>query len=218
MLAQVDPEDYERFNQFNWTCCYGYAMRQVMPGKRIFLHVAIMDPPPGMEVDHRNGDRLDNRRANLRICTHHQNSMNRVKKKTPWPYKGVRINHSGWQARIRHNGKEYHLGVYETAEEAARAYDNKALELFGEFARLNLPDCVGSQPKVRERPRGCKKRFNTYKGIRQLPSGRWQGVCSISRKQYKLGTYETPEEAARAYDKKALELFGRNAVLNFPAD
>lgn len=95
-------------------------------------------------VDHINGNTLDNRRVNLRICTRSQNGMNqrpqRRKKDKMCLYKGVTQTGSKkkFQARLVLNKKHIYLGTFKTEEEAARAYDTKAKELFGEFANLNF--------------------------------------------------------------------------------
>ena len=91
-----------------------------------------------MFVDHINGNRLDNRRSNLRLCTHLQNSRN-VRAKTRCGLKGVTQRGQKWQAGIRIDGKTKHLGTFDTLEDAARAYDVAASAAFGEFARLNYP-------------------------------------------------------------------------------
>lgn len=102
-------------------------------------HRMILGLPEGNTqiVDHVNRNPLDNRRANLRICTRSQNCMNR--KSTPRSgFKGVVQNGSGWAAHIKMNRKVHHLGTYRTKEEAARAYDSAAKRMFGEFAVLNF--------------------------------------------------------------------------------
>lgn len=111
--------------------------------KNLHMHRLIMDVPAGdknLFVDHKNGDGLDNRRSNLRICTLSQNMMNRVKlslKKTTSIYKGVGFHKGRFRAYIHANGGHKSLGYYDDQRDAAKAYNEAAIKYFGEFARLN---------------------------------------------------------------------------------
>jgi hypothetical protein len=95
---------------------------------------------PGQFVDHRDHNGLNNRRENLRIATHAQNQWNQIKTDRPTTsrYKGVRRTRFAWRPEISFNDKSLYLGSFRTEEAAARAYNAKALELFGEFASLNV--------------------------------------------------------------------------------
>lgn len=89
-------------------------------------------------VDHINGDRMDNRRTNLRMCDKYQNQHNTVKKSSNTSgFKGVNIAGNKWQSRITNRGKRIYLGSYCSVTEAARAYNAAALKYHGRFARLN---------------------------------------------------------------------------------
>jgi hypothetical protein len=105
------------------------------------MHHEILGKVAGLEVDHINGDPRDNRRSNLRFVTKAQNQMNRTSVAASSGFKGVVRNKKGWAASInkRANGVKtrYHLGTFKTPEEAAKAYDRAAIELFGEFAKTN---------------------------------------------------------------------------------
>lgn len=92
------------------------------------------------EVDHINGDGLDNRRSNLRLCNRSQNGANRVSPNREIKYRGVykSKNGNGFKAQIKAFRRNIHIGVFDTEEDAARAYDAKAREYFGEFARTNF--------------------------------------------------------------------------------
>jgi hypothetical protein len=142
--ALVDAEDYKRLARHNW--CYGgaYAQRKER-GKMVLMHRAILEAQPGQDVDHVNGDRLDNRRCNLRLCTRSQNNRNmRTPRHNTSGYKGVSKDTSRpnnpWYATIRENGRNKFLGRYQTPEEAARAYDAAARRIAGRFARVNFPE------------------------------------------------------------------------------
>jgi HNH endonuclease/AP2 domain len=110
-------------------------------GKTIYLYRHILNAADGLVVDHVNGNPLDNRKANLRICTQTENCYNSAKRSgAKSKYKGVSIRDEAkpFRARITKDGKGCHIGSFETEIEAALAYDVKAKEMFGEFARLNF--------------------------------------------------------------------------------
>jgi hypothetical protein len=144
----VDDEDFKWLSKFNWCLALtrgsGYAVRQIgtnQKSKHLSMHRAIMQPTEGMYVDHINRDTLDNRRANLRICTNKQNVINsKLRSDSTSGYRGVGWSKQKkkWQARIHNNGHLYHLGFFEKPEHAALVYDFAASEMFGEFAYLNF--------------------------------------------------------------------------------
>jgi HNH endonuclease len=127
--AIVDNEDYWYLSKFKWCAVkhnkHWYAARAIGPkGKQkiIFMHRWILNAPPDLQVDHKNGDGLDNRKNNLRLATHSQNGCNRE-----WPlnnrsgFKGVHWCNRDkvFVARIRYKGVRYHVGTFDTAERAA---------------------------------------------------------------------------------------------------
>ena len=121
--AVVDADDYARVAEFTWAPSgKGYASARVQGRTRIYLHRLILDAPDDMEVDHINGDPLDNRRSNLRLVTHSQNMQNRHNSRY---LRGVSLLPSGrYVARVWTDGKPLHLGVFDTtalAVQAARA-------------------------------------------------------------------------------------------------
>lgn len=148
-FAKVDDSDFAWLNQWNWECSTsGYAYRRWrIDGKTyyIYMHKAILQLKGGrdMEADHKNLDKLDNRRFNLRPCFHFQNGRNlpinqnrKIPKKCK--YKGVGLHHTGKYSAIGVlNYKAQWLGLFNTQEEAGLAYNNWAIMNFGEFARLN---------------------------------------------------------------------------------
>lgn len=106
------------------------------------LHRLIMQPGKGDVVDHVNGNGLDNRRANLRVCAHRENIRNArllVSAKKRSRFKGVSLHTEtgNWQAVIHQNGERLHLGTFGEEEKAARVYDAAAKVFFGRFARTN---------------------------------------------------------------------------------
>jgi hypothetical protein len=134
----VDDEDFDKFNEFKWHQNNGYAVsgRGVRPNRyKVLLHRLIMDAPNDLMVDHKNGNKLDCRKENLRLCTNSQNQMNakkQIKSSESSKYKGV-IKNKPFRAII---GRKT-LGYFDTELEAAECYNKAALELYGEFAKLN---------------------------------------------------------------------------------
>ena len=137
-FALVDDADFESVNGHKWNLSGEYPVSSF--GKRptrtkVSMHRFIMDAAKGTFVDHRDGNRLDNRRANLRSCTVAQNTMNsRKSKNRSSKFKGVTRNRP-WRAYV---GPKT-IGHFNTEIEAAQAYDAAAKKLYGEFARLNFP-------------------------------------------------------------------------------
>lgn len=149
-VAIVDAADYALLSQWKWCARQDgktwYATRNGHDpdGKRITvrMHRQILDAPLGAEVDHRNADGLDNRRANLRLATKAENGRNRsAPSNNTSGYKGVSWNkrHQEWYAHITADKKRKHLGHYDSQESAALAHDRAARELYGEFAKTNFP-------------------------------------------------------------------------------
>ena len=139
--AYVDAADYEWLHRWTWHLNDGYPSR-TEKGKEIAMHREIMQPPKGKVVDHIDGNRANNCRRNLRVCTSSQNKRNRRKRTGSYSvYKGVfyeKRNHK-WYAKCHCGDKPIWRGYFDTEAEAARAYDRLAVEWFGEFARLNFP-------------------------------------------------------------------------------
>jgi hypothetical protein len=143
-VALVDDADYPWLAPWDWRfSSAGYALRTIYPNdqrRHFHLHRVLMNAQRGQLVDHINGNRLDNRRANLRLVTRSQNQWNRrPNAKGSSPYKGVCWHRKGWMSRIRVHERRLHLGYYPTPELAAQVYDAAARRLFGLYAQLNFP-------------------------------------------------------------------------------
>lgn len=142
-VVLVDDEDHERLARFRWTTNKAYPCLTGGRGRGVvYLHRMVMHAPPGQDVDHVNGDTYDARRANLRFCNDSQNQANRRKVVGRVPIKGVCIHGDTgkYQAQVKKDGKNYHLGLYDDPVTAGRAYIKKARELHGEFAWSNVPE------------------------------------------------------------------------------
>lgn len=144
MVATVDDDDYDRLSRHTWQWHDGYARRTVETPDGIlhtvYMHREVMGiTDQNIKVDHRNRNRSCNEKWNLRIGNNSQNMINSpssCKNKTS-QYNGVRRSGKKWQALIRKNYETIMIGRFDTEQEAALAYNMKALELFGEFAYLN---------------------------------------------------------------------------------
>lgn len=147
-FAVIDASDLHIVAGFEWHVGrkreLDYA-ESIINGRTVLMHRLLMNAEQGDDVDHRDSNGLNNVRSNLRVCTRQQNMMNRRKLKIGSSrYKGVCLSKPGrtrpWLASIKINRKSKNLGWHATEEDAARAYDKSAKELFGEFAHLNFPE------------------------------------------------------------------------------
>lgn len=144
MKALVDDDDFDRISELNWQCSSkGYALTKVrIDGRRVpyLMHRFIMNFPD-KEIDHINNNKLDNRKENLRLCDRNENCQNASKyKNNTSGYKGVDFNKKTgkFRTRIQHNKKSIEIGLFNTAKEAAIAYNKAAVLYHKEFANLNI--------------------------------------------------------------------------------
>lgn len=146
--AKVSEADFDMLNRFKWAydshnhCAVrGIWNKEAKKTVVVSMHRFLMETPKGMDTDHINGDRLDNRRENLRICTHSENQRNMQKHKdNKSGYKGVSwdTRSKKWVSRIKaENGVYRFLGFFRNKLDAAKAYDNAAIKHHGVFAKLN---------------------------------------------------------------------------------
>ena len=140
MVALIDDADVPLVQGYKWHAIRSrpknsWYAKSWISGKVVSMHKLLL--PGHKEIDHKNGNGLDNQRHNIRPATHAQNSQNRIKSYGSSRFKGVHWNEKRrrWIAQINRNKW---LGTFKTEEDAARAYNTAATNLFGEFARLNV--------------------------------------------------------------------------------
>lgn len=144
--AVIDAADAERVLAHKWHAFWTgrrwYAARSIGTSRQrqyVYMHRFILDTPTGLWTDHKDGDGLNNRRSNLRDATPQQNCANSAGRLPGASgYRGVFRKRAKWGARIGHNGRTIHLGTFADPEDAARAYDEAARQLHGEFAVTNF--------------------------------------------------------------------------------
>ncbi len=151
--ALIDAEDAPRVAPYRWYASYDGDRWVAARGERVghgagapvrtvYLHRAILDAPPELDVTYLNGDTLDNRKANLRLSARSERGARRRRNRNNTSgYRGVSFDtHAGlWRAVVRHRGVYVSVGYFRTPKEAARAYDAKASDLFGASAYRNMP-------------------------------------------------------------------------------
>lgn len=150
-VVLVDAADYFLVSGYKWRASQPnsgtpYAMTDGDDNHTLLMHRFIMDAPKGMDVDHIDGNRLNNQRSNLRIVTRRENCRNRnqvlADKKNKWGFHGVcRPNGNGrlYYGRLAIDGRQIYTKGYETPIEAARAWDDLAIRHYGRAAKLNFP-------------------------------------------------------------------------------
>ena len=206
--AYVDAADYDWLNQWRWhMCSSGYAGRSEK-GKTIYMHRQILDPPRGMVVDHIDGNRANNCRANIRACTRAQNIHNKRKctgsrSRFKCVYYSKQLGK--WYSRCWFEGRDRLIGYFDTEIEAARAYDRQAVAWFGEFARLNFPrewpperraQVYAQRQETDQQGESDKEKVTSKKGKRS--ESRLQAV-----KDCVNAVLQTPDPSAPGRDRKA---------------
>ncbi|MFZ5669095.1 MAG: HNH endonuclease [Pseudomonadota bacterium] len=143
-VALIDEADWPLVEGSTWRSIRAGSKGRTLyavtkrAGRQITMHQLIMPVQPPLEVDHRNRDGLDNRRANLRPATHQQNTCNRSYTRAAPGYRGARFKRGRWQAIVVRDARQLHLGSFGSEVEAAVAYDLAAVALHGDFASPNF--------------------------------------------------------------------------------
>lgn len=217
LFVMVDDCDFAELSQYKWyIVANGYVVRKTptRKGRNIYIHRHILQASSDVIIDHKDGNRLNNTRDNLRFATQAQNLQNaRPRKNKASYYKGVMWSENQWRAKIQIDRIQIELGYFSTQHEAALAYNDAAKKHFGEFAWLNNiidhPDDVPIQlPKTQP---------SRYHGVcwdkrRQ----KWMAKIKTNGTHHNLGRFTDEIEAAKAYDNAARLYHGERAKLNFP--
>lgn len=146
-IALVDDCDFEELSKYNWCVSEryntSYAKRGFgKPHRTLLMHRVIMNAKKGQEIDHRDGNGLNNQKENLRFCNHSENLYNQsLQKGKSSQFKGVywQKENKNWVSRLKINGRNISLGSFENEISAAKAYDYAAIKHFGEYSRPNFP-------------------------------------------------------------------------------
>lgn len=213
--VEIDDEDFAWLSQYKWRPDKdGYARttwRQDGTRYDRRMHRMILDASRGQIVDHIDGNRLNNRKNNLRFVSSRQNSQNMKRPRTNTTgYKGVvKRRENRYEAKVTHGGDCLYCGTYTNALAAAHAYNYNAKLCFGQFAQLNEVEPLDDWRDFR---------------VATVPKSQWRGVSEKGDKwqasifhegqRVYIGLYETEIQAALAYNAKASELKGESAVLN----
>lgn len=210
-VTLIDAEDLPKIKGHKWYQHMGYARARVAHGELHMSHM-IMPCPDGMFIDHINRNKLDNRKANLRVVTRSQNNANRSSfKNSTSVYKGVHWNKKSglWEATIKKDGHQISLGMFDNEVAAASAYNANARKIWGEYAVLNDIEEVDYR-----KLRCFKKSANPqsrYLGVTKHSCGKWTARLTVDGKRKTLGYFTREEDAAKAYNDAYVFYTGKEA-------
>lgn len=207
LFALVDDADFDALAQFRWHAAkmrnkfYAGRMQKLENGKwrsRTMARDILGIEDPKVFVDHIDGDSLNNQRSNLRACSNSENRKNAcAPKNNSSGFKGVHKNCNRWVAAVRSDKKVYYLGVFDSAEEAARHYNKKAIEVHGVFAKLN-----SVEPMFPTKDR-CLLRLTNKSGVNGVcfcnRTKKWLVTKTVNGQKKHIGYFTDKEEAALAY-------------------
>lgn len=224
--VKVDNEDYTYLMLYDFALNnYGYPVGKPKPQYRkmglfssVPIHKILIDK--GVKgrhivIDHKDGNKLNNQKDNLRICTHAENMKNR-KPSTGGAsqYKGVHWGKTiqNWRVRINLNNKKKVIGTFSNEIAAANAYNYYTKVYYDEFAQLN--DCPYMEMVEWLQYKCEKNKTSRYRGV-SMVQGKWLAQIWDGKRNIKIGSFNAEEVAALAYDQNAKEIYGDKAKLNF---
>jgi hypothetical protein len=220
-IALVDDEDYEKLYKFRWSLWARpknnqYYAETTINKKKVFMHRFLMGFPDKKNVDHIDGNGLNNQKTNLRICTQFGNTKNRIGNQiSTSKYKGVCKHRGRWLCQIHIGEEKYFLGYFDSEIDAAHRYDYEAIKYHGEFVKLNDPDFDYSKyspPKISDRKKNrCS---SIYKGVGfHKQSKKWRARIRINEQDINIGMFNSEIEAAKAYNNFVTQ-YGLRKELN----
>lgn len=204
----VDDDMYEYLNQWKWYTSGDYPQRTgrkhdgELNGKTIHMHRVVMEHPSGL-VDHKDRNKLNCTRENLRLATTQQNAFNKGSKSG---YKGLSYKKEKYEVSFNVDGKNFYIGRYSNEIAGANAYNHYVKDVHGEFVLLNdvpfmsIEECNQYKCKVTSK----------YKGVNLDVTGKWMARIrnKFTNKREYLGTFILENEACLAYNKRAIEIYG----------
>ena len=200
-FSVVDEDFYVEYGEKFWCLdSAGYPIRNTGHSGLVRMHSHILEVPRGMCVDHINRNKLDNRKDNLRICTHAQNSLNRPPNRGK--YKGV-FKHSQYNKYCA-QFQNTHLGVYDSEIEAAKAYDDACLNhedfeyCYLNFGHTEVPEFTPAGSDFISKP---KKGKSQYVGVTKQGNG-WTATKTINGKRRYIGYFDCEHKAAKAIERE----------------
>lgn len=224
MVALVDDEDFERVNKYQWHYAVSSGRTNItISNKKIGVlgRFLLEEDDENIVISFKDKNVLNHQKENLlKVKRATGNVRGRGHRNSTSKYKGVSFDKqtSRWVAQIQYKGKTKKIGRFDTEEEAALAYNSYATETFGKLAFLNVigESNNATEVKISKTKVYRSKNKNGYRGIVYDAKNKYRFVIRIDGKHQAFGNYKTPEQAAKAYDQKAYELYGDKAILNFP--
>jgi hypothetical protein len=209
----VDDDDFEWLSSSTWReDTTGYVVNK-KHGKIRKMHRLVTNAQHGDIVDHINGNKLDNRKENLRLCNSQQNAWNKAKvnaNTSSSKYKGVCVEYGAWRATIKCRDQTIRLGRFSNELAAATAYNRAARHYFGEYARLNDIQELDDIEQFR-----CKSK-SRYHGVREKKPGIWCVIVAYKKKVLYYKRFFDEMVAAYVYNLKVKELNLPNKLNDVP--
>lgn len=197
----VNQEDFFKLSRYKWMLKKDGRIHAKINGNFVLIHRFILCAPKGTQIDHIDGNPLNNVRSNLRLCTNSQNQMNTRKRSgCKTDFKGVTYRRKWFELNV--NGK--FIRRFSNAVDAAMGYDIISKQLYGEFCRPNFPNGFSNQDFARIsnllnfKKEGLSYFTSKYKGIGfHKNSGKWRAREKIDGEWKTLGYHKTEEEALK---------------------